>query len=264
MKRESLMTEIQSDIVSTSDNSLIAFDIGNSRIKVLINDEFYSFKNSDNWKCYLVNLLENSENVKIAGYSSVNSVIETEFLDIMSNYSHIDLIRPKELINNQKFIKFGHINGIGYDRMFGLIGAVYYNEPALITVDCGTAITVNAVDDEGICRGGAIFAGLYTQIKSLNTHTDNLKNIIIEEDEIGFGIGKNTTQAMSLGVLASSIGGISYLVNKIKLNELNRKNVPIYITGGYAKLLINHLNNEFETYNYKEHLVLDGILTLMS
>ncbi len=258
------MMETQSDIVSISDNQKVAFDIGNSRIKVLINDEFYSLEYSENWKSYLVNLLENSKDTKIAGYSSVNHNIETEFLELMSNFSNIDLIKPKDLIHNQKYIKFGHIQGMGYDRMFGLIGAVYYDEPALITVDCGTAITVNAVDDDGICRGGAIFAGLYTQIKALDNHTDNLKNLVIDEDEIGFGIGKNTTQALSLGVIASSIGGITYLVNKIKQNEFNRRNIPIFITGGYAKLLINHINLDNENYIYQEHLVLDGIITLMN
>lgn len=256
------MMATQSD-TNLINNYKIAVDIGNSRIKLAINEEFFSFDYYDNWKSELVNLLESIDGNKILAYSSVNSNHEEIFLELMQNFPDIDLIKPKELINSQKLIKFGHIQGMGFDRMFGLIGAVSYDEPALITVDCGTAITVNAVDDDGICRGGAIFAGLYTQIKALAEHTDKLKNLSINEYEHSFGIGKNTNQALTMGVMASSIGGIQYLIEKIKFNEFNRKNIPIFITGGYAKLLLNYLSEKNDIYQHKENLVLDGIMTLL-
>ncbi len=256
------MMETQSDINLINPNK-IAIDIGNSRIKLAINDEYYSFEYDENWKSSLVNLLESLNENFILAYSSVNSIYESDFLDIMINYSNIDIIKPKDLIKNQKLIKFGNIQGMGYDRMFGLIGAISYDEPALITVDCGTAITVNAVDDNGICKGGAIFAGLYTQIKALANNTDNLKNITLNEYEHSFGIGKNTNEAMTMGVLGSTIGGIQYLIEKIKLNEFHRKNIPVFITGGYSKLLLNYLTEKKEIYHYKENLVLDGIMTLL-
>ena len=157
----------------------IAVDIGNSRLKVLINEKVNFIEYNDSWQTNLYYILEKNSNTSIIAYSSINSIIEIDFLKIINNFKNYTVIKPKELLNKQNLVKFHQIQGIGSDRVFGLIGAVIYSEPPLITIDCGTAITINVLDSKSICIGGAIFPGIYTQIKALHQNTDGLKNLYL-------------------------------------------------------------------------------------
>lgn len=251
--------EIQSDIQYFNYSlEIAAIDIGNSRIKMLYGSTTYSYDYQSNWFDFIAEIISKSPKLKTIGYSSVNHYIENDFLAMMTSFPDINIQNSKEILLNQTSIKYGHIQGIGSDRIFGILGGIVYSDPPFITVDCGTAITVNAVDSKGMVLGGGIFAGLFTQLKALTEDTDNLNNLYIEESNIA--IGKNTVQALSYGLVLGTVGGIECIIANILKNELQRNNVTIYITGGYAKILLPHLLESKFNFILNETLVLEGIL----
>ena len=48
---------------------------------------------------------------------------------------------------------------LGMDRMLGAVGGVQLVGKPVITVDIGSAVTIDLVDGEGVFRGGLILAG---------------------------------------------------------------------------------------------------------
>lgn len=129
--------------------------------------------------------------------------------------------------------------------------------PPVVVVDAGSAMTVDLVDSSGVFRGGAIYPGLRLQILSLSHGTDALTEI-----ELGPPLnerlvaGRNTEQAIRLGVSAAAAGGIRLLFGayQIQLSRTPR----LILTGGDATYLSPHLPNAEVVPN----LILGGLLRL--
>ena len=236
-------------------NNVIAVDIGNSQIKILNDNNFHYFDYQQNWKEKLLRILKGIDNYKQVVYSSVNFKIEVELLEILISFKNIDVTEVNTLLQYQKMIDFSEIEGIGTDRMLGLIGALGFSGFPVITIDCGTAITIN-VADKGRCLGGFIFPGQFTQYKSLSAISNKLD--IKPNAAKSFKIGRNTSQAVNFGVKLSCIGGIEKAIDIIS-KQINIKPANIFLTGGYAHEIKNHLNIDVI---YKQQLVLDGIIHL--
>ena len=254
------MTEKLSDMPLNNDFTVSAVDIGNSRIKLLISDEFFAFEYDTNWKSAFKQILNDVETDIFLCYSSVNSFIEIEFLQFINQFIHIKYQKVTELLSKQKLVDFSELTGIGSDRMLGMIGALTYAEPPFITIDCGSAVTVNAVTGNHKCIGGAIFPGAYSQINSLQTISEKLKN-----DRLTFirhSPGKTTSEAIDFGVTMSVAGGIRLCIDSIVKNEFNDISPKIFITGGYSGRIKNLLNQFYDIEN-KTQLVLDGIIRLL-
>ncbi len=104
---------------------------------------------------------------------------------------------------------------VGQDRLLCAIGAFNVVKQACVVVDMGTAITVDFVDGEGIFHGGAILPGVSMMLESLNTSTAHLPAIQYEKlDPSSHEPGKQTDDAMRLGVTAAARGAIRYLVER--------------------------------------------------
>jgi type III pantothenate kinase len=154
-------------------------------------------------------------------------------------------------------MKYKQIKGIGSDRVMGLYGASLLASPPLITVDCGTAVTINALDKNMRCAGGAIFAGHRSQMIALSGNTENLKEI--EFSKIRRSAGKNTKDAINSGIIISISAGINEIVRRIIKEEFGGAEVPVFITGGGSGLIRKELNEGSLKYIYRPHLVLEGV-----
>jgi pantothenate kinase type III len=245
-----------------SNNEIIvsAVDIGNSRIKLLIKSDFFAFEYDTNWKSAFRMIFNDVETDMFLCYSSVNSFVEIEFLQFLNEFINIKYQKVTELLSKQKLIDFTEIKGIGSDRMLGMIGALSYSEPPFITIDCGSAVTVNSVAEDRKCLGGAVFPGAYSQLNSLQAISEKLKN-----DRLTFNRqspGKTTSDAIDFGVSMSIAGGIKFCIDSIIKNELNGNCPKIYITGGYSGRVKSTLN-DFYIIENKSQLVLDGIIRLL-
>jgi len=101
---------------------------------------------------------------------------------------------------------------VGQDRLLCAIGAFDVVKQACVVVDMGTAITVDFVDGEGVYHGGAIMPGVKMMLDSMSDGTAHLPQLKYEKiDPSSFEPGRQTDDAMLLGVSAAVRGAIRYL-----------------------------------------------------
>ena len=146
---------------------------------------------------------------------------------------------------------------VGQDRLLCALGAFWRSKQACIVVDAGTAITVDFVDGEGVFHGGAIAPGLAMMARALHEHTAQLPLVDVpaqwarlcaqpeslrREIEDGTSgpapFGKDTAQAIALGVVSSARGLTRHLIDRYA--EFYGAYPRVVATGGDAPLLFEH------------------------
>ncbi|MFI5237182.1 MAG: type III pantothenate kinase, partial [Ignavibacteriales bacterium] len=149
----------------------------------------------------------------------------------------------------------------GMDRVCSASGALEIsskenminNDQYMLTIDFGTATTINVVAYEGIFIGGLIVPGLQTMLKSLKTETaqlpvPDLKNF----DNI---IGSSTDSSIVSGVITSTVGMINEVIHQLK-SRGNQIQPVIFATGGNAGYILPHIRHKIF---FDEALVLKGL-----
>jgi type III pantothenate kinase len=126
----------------------------------------------------------------------------------------------------------------------------------ILTIDFGTATTINIVKYPNIFAGGLIAPGINTMFKSLTTQTSQLPDLTIDNYKVL--IGDDTHSSIASGVINSTVGVIEKVASYIN-NLDDCSNLIIYATGGMADKLQKFLSNKII---YDEFLVLRGIRSL--
>lgn len=124
---------------------------------------------------------------------------------------------------------------VGQDRLMCAAGAFAIVKQACVVVDLGTAITIDFVDGEGVFHGGAIAPGLGMMLKSLKAGTSALPEVEFERPGAAYIFGKNTPDAMRLGVAAMARGAVRYLAERYA--DFYEAYPRIVATGGDMGLL---------------------------
>jgi len=267
-----------------------AIDIGNSRAKILINGQVGSFvfnemleetiydfllnsllegkewdfvKNNSEIEEVLNYLLSNIlQQEIILGMSYVNSENKKKIEDIFKHFTGLKLIDIKLIAERQELLKYDLYAGYGIDRALGIIGAMGYSEPPFITVDCGTALTINPVTKDCIALGGTIGACAYLQLDVLQEKAEQLKNVKLEYNERVSGL--NTSHCISSGIIHGIAGGIKNIYYKIVEQEFEgNDSLPVFITGGASDLIYRALSDWEVEPVLNKNLVLEGILRLI-
>lgn len=122
---------------------------------------------------------------------------------------------------------------LGTDRLCGMEGALFYAErkgisienKRVVTIDLGTATTINIMNERREFTGGTISPGVFTMIGSLTTNTAQLPGI----SDRGFILetGYDTETCIGSGVLNSQIG----LIEKV-LGSVSKGGAVVFVTGG--------------------------------
>jgi type III pantothenate kinase len=100
---------------------------------------------------------------------------------------------------------------LGADRVANAISLAWsYPLPALI-VDCGTALTIEIVDENRFFRGGAIAPGRILMRKALFNGTAQLPDIPLSH-EVPEKPGTNTVSSMCFGVDRGAVGMVRQLI----------------------------------------------------
>jgi len=147
---------------------------------------------------------------------------------------------------------------VGIDRLLGAIAAARLSPAATpaITVDIGTAVTVNLIDREGVFQGGAIFPGPRLMARSLHDFTAKLP--LIEPAIPSTPLpGKNTKDAILHGIEEALVGGIHALVSQYA--DLDSQPPWLFLTGGAHHLLGNYSSLCVVTMTSVPTLTLEGI-----
>ena len=148
------------------------------------------------------------------------------------------------------------LSTIGADRVTTLISAhdKYLGKSCII--DCGTAVTVDTVDEKGLHLGGVILPGLISMQNILLSNTKIKAKQINEEYNMH---ATSTETAIHTGCMSAVVGGIEYVVNKMQSNYGPFQ--QIVLTGGDVDRLYKHFSHSFLSLPLlrDNNLVLDGL-----
>ena len=128
---------------------------------------------------------------------------------------------------------------IGVDRL-AAASAAHRATPAgqaVVVVDAGTALTVDAIDAEGTFRGGVIVPGLRLGLNALGAGTSFLPQVELAATTPL--LGKNTADGLRSGALHGSAALIEGLCTRMAAT-LDTP-VAIFLTGGDGPLLYPHI-----------------------
>jgi len=149
---------------------------------------------------------------------------------------------------------------MGVDRWVAMIGAFAELKSACVVVDVGTAMTIDALDDEGQHLGGQIVAGVATMANALATAASD-----IPEVKPGPGRGQadlamfahNTAAAVREGAQNAVAGAVDRAIQTLRSNAYKP---VVVLTGGDASRILNAL---CETPLHRPHLVLQGLAHML-
>lgn len=243
---------------------IAGIDVGNSRVKIHHDDVYLSFPYDKEWKKHVQHHFRDHVSRRyLIGLSSVNPKQTTAIVKVIQRTpGHLVLNAHQLLMRNDSLLSLSAVENAGIDRMLGTIGAMSIAQPPLITVDCGTAVTINVVSDDHQFLGGIIFAGLGTQLFGLSKQTAAIPELKYSEPDAAMGI--NTQECLMAGVTASVAGGVAHAIRSIRKRHLGDATVPIVMSGGEAQHIMPHLAAEGISVHYLQHMVTDGVLALMA
>ena len=247
---------------------ILTFDIGNTRTNIGLYEDslvkkFWILSKDIEDKLEEV-LSENINQVQITG-AVIGSVVKGLDDKISTVLRKIYGIETVVISFNSKLpIKLGvdFPEKLGVDRLVN--GACAYNKfnQAVIVIDCGSAITLDVVNDEGEFLGGIIALGLRNQLRAISSSTSALPELDLKNIEKN--IGKNTQDAILSGVINGTASMIDGMIEKCSNELLNGlSNEPkIVLTGGDTGFIKNYLKTKIDVID--ENFTLNGLKYLYS
>ena len=146
---------------------------------------------------------------------------------------------------------------LGVDRWMALLGAWAIQQDAVCIVDCGTAVTIDVLNDEGQHLGGMIVPGIELMQEALKGKTDGINNNEdMQPNDSGIGLlAADTGSAVEAGTLYALVALIDRVRQDVSI-ELD-SNLPLIINGGDADLIQPLLSCES---SYEPMLIFQGML----
>lgn len=140
---------------------------------------------------------------------------------------------------------------LGIDRWAASVGAYLARRRAVCVVDCGSAITFDAVTAAGRHLGGLIVPGLRLMRLALHQGTAELPFVEMAAVQ---PIASDTATAINSGILLGAAAMVEGLAQRVVAGMDTE--VELWLTGGDAVFLQPHLSAAF---NYAPDLVLQGL-----
>lgn len=224
----------------------VLIDIGNSRLKWAceyqgsISTQAALFHQQQDWQAQLLNnwqALPTPEKVAISCVANLN-ILQVVMALAKQLWSNCEIIIAKSQAED-----FGVKNSylypekLGVDRWLCLIAAKYlYPQTAIWIVDCGTAITVDFIDENGLHSGGLIAPGLTLMKKSLLQNTAALD---FTAQAYQPGLANFTEAAIFSGTLYAAVGLIKEAL------KTHTTSAVLLLTGGDAEIISSQLSYSF-------------------
>ena len=144
---------------------------------------------------------------------------------------------------------------MGLDRWLSMIASWEMNQSAVCLVSCGTALTIDSIDNEGKHLGGYIIPGIELMQKALITNTVQINTEIRKEASIEYA--KDTQTAINNGAFLTTVLMIDGVIDRF--NAQSNSKAKCIISGGMANLIKPLLKHSFEL---EPNLVLMGLSIL--
>lgn len=246
-------------MTSESDYSIAAIDLGNSKVKLFLDEKDLAFDYHGEWQYNLIKLIVGAEKARIfIGVSSVRPERYSELIKVGESVEKLIFFNLKESFCDIPAGIRTSVHGFGADRLLGLYGALLHSTPPLFTVDCGTAITINFLDSSLEFCGGAILPGIGTQLRALHEFTEQLPSVVAAVP--ASYLGTATAHAMLSGVVGGAAGAVRTLIERMWRESQGRGTPTIFITGGEAELLLAQLSDWSWSVVHAPRLVREGVV----
>jgi type III pantothenate kinase len=192
------------------------------------------------------------------------SVLGTEFAAELSHCTMDAWSVPVESITAQRAAHgvtsaYAEPERLGVDRWLALVAARRVTGGAACVIDCGTAITVDAMREDGVHLGGVIMPGLGLMRRMLSQGTQ-ASHLVAAEDESAdesLPFATDTRAALLAGTLHAASGAIDRAVTSMvaAMGAQPRR----LLTGGDASRL-RPLLDQPEAYEWHPNLVFEGMM----
>ena len=144
---------------------------------------------------------------------------------------------------------------LGTDRWLAMVAAHAQGLLPACIIDCGSAITLDVVDEAGLHRGGMILPGLAAQQAGLSQIAPALPEADLNQPAPL--LARNTADAVAAGLLQGTAAAIEGLCARFTAET--GLDLPTLLTGGDAALLARYLDLDCCLH---PELVLEGLLAL--
>lgn len=149
---------------------------------------------------------------------------------------------------------------VGIDRLAAALAANAIRREATpaITIDFGTAITVDLITPGGGFTGGAILPGVGTMAQSLAANTDALPVVEVQlTGKSPLPVGADTNSAIQAGIYWGTIGAIRELIARQRDGLATPPQV--FVTGSTSADMARLVGSPDYTVRFIPHLVLSGL-----
>lgn len=149
---------------------------------------------------------------------------------------------------------------LGVDRWVAMIGAWAEVQSSCLIVDAGTALTLDAIDDDGNHLGGQIIPGVDTMLASLAAATSDIPLVSAAAKQSTSDIkmfGRNTAAAVREGAQNAVAGAVDRAIRTLRSSAYDP---TIILTGGGATRILGALE---ESPLHRPHLVLNGLAHML-
>lgn len=234
----------------------VLLDIGNTRLKWATDNQGDI---QDSHACdyrqpgYLAGLEQVWREIDAPRNLAIASVSEKRVLNSLAQLGQTLWPHSRLLIPQASAAAFGVINAyqqperLGIDRWLAMIAAHNLYPGNVCVVDCGTAVTLDAVRADGRHLGGLICPGLNVMKQALVSNTADL---MFPRRSYDTELGSATEAAIANGVCAAVIGLIEHTLSKLDADY------RLVLTGGDAAYLVDLLR---VSVSYDRDLVLKGL-----
>ncbi|MGB5722582.1 MAG: type III pantothenate kinase [Woeseiaceae bacterium] len=149
---------------------------------------------------------------------------------------------------------------MGVDRWVAMVGAWAEFQSACLVVDAGTALTLDAIDENGMHLGGQIIPGSRTMASALSSATSDIPVVrpLSAGSEAGMQMfGTSTTAAVREGAQNAIVGAIDRASRTLQASGFKATTV---LTGGDASRILGSLATPPV---HRPHLVLQGLAHML-
>ncbi len=151
---------------------------------------------------------------------------------------------------------------MGVDRWAAMIGAWNEFHSAVLVVDAGTAVTLDALDSKGRHLGGQIVPGFALMAGSLNRETSDIEvSDSATEQALSRDLGifaDSTADCVSEGAANAVAGAIERAISVLRSSAYDP---TLVLTGGDASRILQAVNI---TPHHRPELVLAGLAELLA
>ncbi|MDR2870391.1 MAG: type III pantothenate kinase [Deferribacteraceae bacterium] len=249
---------------------ILAFDIGNSNVvfgvmrasdgEVLSTFRLQAdpLKTTDEYATLLFSLMQLGKidlaSVRAVVISSVVPPLTFTFTRVVSKYFNMEPIVLNTDSDHGLDIKLDNPRALGTDRLMTAVAAYYSYHTNCITVDYGTATTIEAITERGEFLGGIIFPGIKLSAEALHLRTAQLPQVeLMRPDK---AIGTNTIESIQSGLFYGYVDLVDGLVERFIKERFQGKPLQMLATGGLGSAFARESRHHMR---YEPNLILHGL-----